>query len=131
MGRLKLGWSLMQLRLDNQAKLQPIRCVSHLVVEIEGMKTYADFDVIEVVEGGGSYTALLGIGWENDSMEVINFKNRIMTFKNQDIRFIALMDPSEGWRYIDPVKGEVVKGWDHAYNILEDYIHPTTDGELC
>ena len=53
-----------------------------MVVDIEGMKTYADFDVIEVVDGGGSYPALLGIGWANDSMAVINFKKRVMTFEN-------------------------------------------------
>ena len=68
----------------------------NLVVDIEGMKNYADFDVIEVVDGGGSYTVLLGIGWANDSMEVINFKKRMMTFENQDIRVIASMDPNEG-----------------------------------
>ena len=67
----------------------PIGWVSHLVVEVEGMKTYADLDVIEVVDGGGSYHTLLGIGWANDSMVVINFKKHIMTFENQDIRFIA------------------------------------------
>ena len=39
------------------------------------------------------------------------------------------MDPNEGRRYIDPVKDEVVRGWDHIYNISEDYIHPTTNGE--
>ena len=49
---------------------------------LEGMKTYADFDVIEVVEGGGSYPILLGIGWTNDSMTVINFKKWVMTFEN-------------------------------------------------
>ena len=40
------------------------------------------------------------------------------------------MDPNEGRRYIEPVKDEVVRGWDHAYNISKDYIHPTIDGEL-
>ena len=40
------------------------------------------------------------------------------------------MDPNEVWRYIKLVKDEVVKGWDHAYNISKDYIHPTTYGEL-
>ena len=55
-------------------KVQPIGHVSNLVVDIEGMKTHADFDVIEVVEDDGSYPALLGIGWANDSMAVINFK---------------------------------------------------------
>ena len=64
----------MQLRLENQAKVQPIGHISKLVVDIEGMKMHADFDVIEVVEDGGSYPALLGIGWDNDNMVVINFK---------------------------------------------------------
>ena len=40
------------------------------------------------------------------------------------------MDPNEGRRYIEPVKDEVVRGWDHVYNISEDYIHPTADREL-
>ena len=28
------------------------------------------------------------------------------------------------------MKDKVVKGWDHAYNISDDYIHPIVDGEL-
>ena len=54
--------------------MQPIGRISNLVVNIEGMRTHADFDVIEVVEDGSSYLALLGIRWANDSMAVINFK---------------------------------------------------------
>ena len=56
-------------------KVHPVGRISNLVVDIEGMKTHVDFDVIEVVEDGGSYPALLGIGWDNDSMVVIKFKN--------------------------------------------------------
>ena len=63
-------------------------------------------------------------------MEVINFKKRVMTFENQYIRVITPMDPHEGCRYIEPVMDEVGRGWDHAYNIFKDYIHPTIDGEL-
>ena len=74
------------------------------------MQTYVDFEVIEFVDDGGSYPALLGIGWANDSMAVINFKKRLMTFENQDIRVIALMDPNEGRRYANPVNDEVVRG---------------------
>ena len=94
------------------------------------MKTYVDFDVIEVIDVGGFCPALLGIRWDNDSMAVINFKKQMMTFENQDIRVIAPMDPNEGQRYIEPVKDEVVRGWDHAYNISEYYIHPTADKEI-
>ena len=63
-------------------------------------------------------------------MEVINFKKRMMTFENQDIIFIAPMDPNEGRRYIEPMKDKFVRGWDHAYNISEDYIHPIFYGEI-
>ena len=130
MGKPKLVCSPMQLRLENQAKVQPIGRVSNLVVDVKGMKTYVDFDVIEVVDSGGSYTVLLGIGWANDSMAVINFKKRVMTFENKYIRVIAPMDPQEGRQYVEPIKDEDGRGWDHAYNISEDYIHPTTDSEL-
>ena len=91
-----LGWSLVRLRLANQEKVQPIGHVSNLVVDIEGMKTRADFDVIEVVGDGGSYPVLLGIGWDNDSTAIINFKKHVMTFENQDVRVITPMDPQEG-----------------------------------
>ena len=94
------------------------------------MNTYADLDVIEVVDGGGSYLTILGIKWANDSTAVIKFNNWMMTFENKDLRFIAHMDRNKGSRYIEPVKHEVVRGWDHAYNISKDYIHPTADGEL-
>ena len=53
-----------------------------------------------------------------------------MAFENQDVRVIAPMDPQEGRRYIEPVTDEVGRSWDHAYNIYEDYIHPTVNGEL-
>ena len=40
------------------------------------------------------------------------------------------MDPQEGRQYIEPVKDEVGRSWDHAYNISEDYIHPTVNGKI-
>ena len=40
------------------------------------------------------------------------------------------MDPNEGRQYIEHVKDEVVRGWDHVYNIYEEYIHPSDDEEL-
>ena len=92
------------------------------------MKMYVDFDVIEVVQEGGSYPTLLWIEWDNDSMVVINFKKWVMTFENQDVKVIAPMDPQEGRRYIEPVRDEAGRSWDHAYNISKDYVHPTVDG---
>ena len=46
MGQSTLGWPLVKLRLANQVKVQPIGWVYNLVVDVEGMRTHADFDVI-------------------------------------------------------------------------------------
>ena len=100
------------------------------MVEFEGIRTNADFDVIEIFNEGSSYPALLGIGWDNENLAMINFKKRVMNFETRDIQVIAPLDPSEGRRYVEPVKEEVVGGWDHAYKILGDYVHPTVDEEL-
>ena len=88
--------------------MQPIGCVSNLVVDVEGMNAYDAFGVFEVVDGGGSFPTLLGIGWANNSMEMINFKKHMMKFEDQYIIFISHVDPNEGKRYIEPVKDEVV-----------------------
>ena len=85
MGKPTLGRSLVQLRLANQVKVHPIGHVSNLVVNIEGTKTRVEFDVIEFVGDGDSYPTLLGIGWANDSMAVINFKKCVMTFEKANM----------------------------------------------
>ena len=72
----------MQLRLENQANFHPIGRVSNLFVDIKCMKTHVDLNVIELVEYGGSYPTLRGIGWASDSMALINFKKRVMMFEN-------------------------------------------------
>ena len=81
------------------------------------MRTYKNFDVIEFADEGISYPALLGIGWDNESLVVINFKKHVINFKNGNIKVIAPMDPSEGRRYVELVKEEVLGRWDHAYTI--------------
>ena len=40
------------------------------------------------------------------------------------------MGSSEERRYVEPVKEEVMGGWDNTYNIAEDYIHPTIDEDI-
>ena len=65
------------------------------MVEIEWTKTYAHFDVIEIIHEGILYPTLLGIGLDNENIAVINFKKRVMNFENRDIRVIAPLDPSK------------------------------------
>ena len=81
-----------------------------------------------MVDESSSYPALLGICWEKDNLAVIKFKNRVMTIENCNVWIIAPLDPNEGQIYVEPVKDEVVGGWDNYYNIYEYYINPTRDG---
>ena len=46
------------------------------------------------------------------------------------MRVIAPLDPLEGKRYVEPIKDEFMGGWDNSYNVSEDYMNPTIDGEL-
>ena len=86
----------MQLRLENRASVSPIGSVPNLQIEVEGINIYANFNVIEIVDERSSYPMLLGVGWENDNLVVINFKKRVMTFENHDMRIVAPLDPNEG-----------------------------------
>ena len=113
-------WSPVQPRLAKQARVTLIRRVPRLVMEVEGMNNDVDFDVIDVIDGRVSYPVLLGIVWANETLAVINFKKHIINFENEYIIIIAPMDHIERRMYGYLVRYEVVKEWDHAYNILED-----------
>ena len=93
-----------------------------------------DFKVIDIVDDTTPYPLLLGIDWEMENQTIINFKIRILSFQDDEMRVVAPLDPLEGPRYIEPVFNE--GHGDHLdtiYNITalrEDYINPTTDGNL-
>ena len=104
MGKPKLEWSPIQLRLSNQHKIVPLGRFPSVPVDIDGVSTLADFEVIEIIDDSNPYLALLGIEWEIDNDAVINLKNRQMTFEGKGLRFIVLLDPSQGERYTEPVR---------------------------
>ena len=57
----RLVWSPIQLRLANQWKVLLIDWLTQVLVEIEGIRTYVEFEVINIVDGKNTYHALLGI----------------------------------------------------------------------
>ena len=65
-----------------------------------------------------------------ENLEVINFKKRNMSFENNNTRVISPLDPIEGQLYAETINDKVVGGWDHTYNLFEDYINPSPHGEL-
>ena len=63
-------------------------------IDIDGVRTLADFEVIEIIDDSNPYPALLGIEWAMENAAVINLKKRQMTFEGKDLRVIIPLDPS-------------------------------------
>jgi hypothetical protein len=103
-------------------------------VDIDGVRMFADFEVIEIVDDSFPYPTFFGIDWDFNNSTIVDLKKRRMTFEGIGLRLIAPLDADEGLRYIEPIREE-----DHAYeleNIYKftarqlDYINPTIDGNL-
>ena len=99
MGKMILVWSPIHLLLANQMKVLPIGRLNQVPVEIEGLHTYAEFEVINIVDDKNRHTMLLGIHLDIYNQNIINFKKRILTFEYEEQRMVALLDPLEGRRY--------------------------------
>ena len=76
MRKLHLDWSIIQLRLANLEKVLPIGRLRQVPVDIEEMRSFADFEVINIVDDTNSYPALLRIVWEIKNQMIINFKKK-------------------------------------------------------
>jgi hypothetical protein len=62
--------------LANQYKIYPIGHLEQVEVNIEGVKTKVDFEVIDIMDESDPYPALLGIDWAFDNNVVLNLKKR-------------------------------------------------------
>jgi hypothetical protein len=134
MGKPKLIYSPIRLRMANQQAISPFGRLEHVPMDIDGVRTFADFEVIEIVDDSCPYPALLVIDWDFNNSTVVDLKKRCMTFERDGLRVIAPLDPDEGQRYTDPIREE-----DRAYDMeniykltarQHDYINPTADGNL-
>ena len=67
MGNPCLDCSPIQLWLSNKEKLLPIGQFSNVPIDVEGLHTFADFEVINIVDDTNPYPSLLGIDWAIDN----------------------------------------------------------------
>ena len=56
-----LEWSPIQLRLAKQQNIVPLGRLPSVPVDIDGVSTLADFEVIEIIDDRNPYPGLLGI----------------------------------------------------------------------
>ena len=65
---------------------------------------------------------------------MINFKKRILSFEDYELRVVVPIGPLEGQRYVKPVNSKGQGNYlDQLYNIMssrEYYVNPTVDGKL-
>ena len=85
MGSPKLVKSPIHLRLANQQRVLPLGWLPQVPVDIDGVHSFAEFEVIEIIGNSRPYPALLGIDWEISNMAIINLKRRQITFEDAQI----------------------------------------------
>ena len=66
--------------LANYQKVCPLGRLSNVPVDMNGVRSLADFEVIDIIDDSNPFPALLGIDWDFDNLEVINLKKKKMTF---------------------------------------------------
>jgi hypothetical protein len=96
MGDPTLGYSPVQLKLENEHRFFPIGRLKGVIVDLDGVRTKVNFKVIEIVDGTTPYLELLGLDWDFDNQAIINLKTRNMEFESGEYNIIAPLDPSEG-----------------------------------
>jgi hypothetical protein len=93
MGEPTQGYSSSQLKLANHHIVLPIGRLKGVTLDLDGVCTMADFEVIDIVYGTTPYPTLLRLDWEFDNQAIINLKTRKMNFELGEYRFISPLDP--------------------------------------
>jgi hypothetical protein len=94
----------------------PFVILEHVPVDVDGVRTFADFELIYILDDICSYLVLLGIDWAFNNSSVVDLKKRRMAFEGNGLKVIAPMDPNEGRIYMEPIRKE-----DCAYEIENIY----------
>ena len=85
MAKPKLAFSPIQLRLENQQRVIPLGWLSSVPVDLNGVCSLADFEVIEIIDDSTPYPTLLGIDWAFENQAIINLKKKTMSFEGNGI----------------------------------------------
>jgi hypothetical protein len=102
-------------------------------MDIDGVRTFVEFEVIEIVDDSCPYLAPLGIDLAFNNSTVVDLKKRRLKFEGDGLRVIAPLDPDEVRRYTEPIREEnCAYELENIYKLIarqQDYINPTIDGD--
>jgi hypothetical protein len=105
-------------------------------IDVVGVNTTVDFEVIEIIGDKDPYPALLEIDWAYKNFYIIDLKRDTMMFEAYGIKVVQPLDPCLGHpRYIEPVDHNMESdALNQLYTIIvgtrPDYINPTANGSL-
>jgi len=99
-------------------------------VIIDGVCNITYFEVIDIVDDSKPYPSLMGIEWAFDNQEITNLKRMEIIFEVGDLKVTAPLDTTEGKRYIEPARGNIIEDLYNMTAWMDDYVNPTTNGVL-
>jgi hypothetical protein len=88
--------------MANQYCIFPIVILENVEIDVVGVNTVVDFEVIEIMEDKEPYPTLLCIDWAYEKYVVINLKKDTMTFEADGIKVVQPLDRYVGPRYTEP-----------------------------
>ena len=80
LGKPRLTYSQIQLRMENQYCIFPIGRLENMEIDVAGVKIMVDFQFIEIMGDKDPYPTLLGIDWAYENNAVIDLKKDTMNF---------------------------------------------------
>jgi hypothetical protein len=116
MGKSKFIYSSIRIKMVNQQAVSPFGRLEHVPVDIDGVRTFAYFEVIEIVDDNCPYPVLLGIDWDFNNSTVVDLNKRRMMFQRDGLSVIPPLYPDEGQWYTEPIREE-----DRAYELENIY----------
>jgi hypothetical protein len=99
LGKPRLTYSLIQLRMENQYCIFPIGILENVEIDAVRVKLVVDFEVIEIMGDKDPYPVLLGIDWAYDNYAIIELNKDTMTFEAEGIKVVQPLDPYVGPNY--------------------------------
>lgn len=89
--------------MENQYCIFPIGRLEKVEVNVVGVKTHIELEVIDIMGDKYSYPVLLGIDWANENYVVIYLKKELMIFEVEGLRVIHMLDPYQGPKFTKPM----------------------------
>jgi hypothetical protein len=71
----------------------PIGILKNTTMDLDGVRTTTNFEVMDMVDESIPFPTLLGIDWAFDDHAIINLKTINMIFEAQNFRVVVPLDP--------------------------------------